>query len=227
MTLNLTFPEEYPNNPDLAGQAVVFNVTINSISATKIPELTEEYVKEYTEYDSIEAFKEGVRAQLQELSDEYFESDKKYNVLQAIVDNATFSSIPQNLIDYYAYVYRNYVEQQMLFNYGVSLDYYLTIINMSEEEFGEIARQNGESQAKMEIVQKAIADAEGIDISDDEYNELLEDYLAKQGYSSEENLRQYETKEQTIENMRLQKAWDYVVEQAVIKEEPIDSTKEN
>jgi len=227
VTLNLTFPEEYPNNPDLAGQAVVFNVTINSISATKIPELTEEYVKEYTEYDSIEAFKEGVRAQLQELSDEYFESDKKYNVLQAIVDNATFSSIPQNLIDYYAYVYRNYVEQQMLFNYGVSLDYYLTIINMSEEEFGEIARQNGESQAKMEIVQKAIADAEGIDISDDEYNELLEDYLAKQGYSSEENLRQYETKEQTIENMRLQKAWDYVVEQAVIKEEPIDSTKEN
>lgn len=227
VTLNLTFPEKYPNNPDLAGQAVVFNVTVNSISETKVPELTEDYVKENTEYDSIEAFREATRKQLQEISDENFESDKQNNVLQAVIDNSKFSSIPQSLLDYYAYVYRNYMEKKIYSSYGVSLEDYLSYLNMTNEDFEKVVSQASENQAKAEMVEKAIADAEGIAISDDEYNELLADYMSDRGISSEDDLRKYETKEQTIENMRMQKALDYVVSAAVIKEKVINETTQS
>lgn len=227
VTLNLTFPEKYPNNPDLAGQAVVFNVTVNSISETKVPELTEDYVKENTEYDSIEAFREATRKQLQEISDENFESDRQNNVLQAVIDNSKFSSIPQSLLDYYAYVYRNYMEKKIYSSYGVSLEDYLSYLNMTNEDFEKVVSQASENQAKAEMVEKAIADAEGIAISDDEYNELLADYMSDRGISSEDDLRKYETKEQTIENMRMQKALDYVVSAAVIKEKVINETTQS
>ena len=43
--LNLTFPDPYPNNPDLAGKEVVFEVTVNAVKERSIPELTDEFVK--------------------------------------------------------------------------------------------------------------------------------------------------------------------------------------
>jgi trigger factor len=58
VSIDLTFPADY-QQADLAGQAVVFNVTVNSIKKQVIPELTEEYVKSKTSYDTIDAYKEG------------------------------------------------------------------------------------------------------------------------------------------------------------------------
>lgn len=222
VSLNLTFPEVYENNPDLAGQAVVFKVTVNSISISKIPELTEDYVKENTEYDSIQAYKDATRQKLQEISDEQYESDLKNAVIGKLIEISTFSSIPQSLLDYYAGIYRNYIEKQVQSSYGMSLSDYLAKSQMSSEKFEELVSNVAESQAKVELVERAVADAEKITISEDEYNELLPEYLSDLGISSEENLRSNETKEQTIEYMRMRKALDFVISNAVVNENPID-----
>lgn len=226
LALDLTFPEVYENNPDLAGKPVVFNVTINSISVSKVPELTEDFIKENTEYDSIQAFKDATRAQLQDISDENFESAKLNNVLQAIVDSSTFSSVPQSLIDYYKASYKSYNEQVAYYTYGATLEQYLAYYGINMEQFEEISLEVATNQAKAEMVEKAIADAENIKISDDEYKDMLTKYMSDRGVTSEEVLRNYETKDQTIENMRMQKALDYVISLAVIKEELIDENTE-
>lgn len=222
LSLDLTFPENYSNSPELAGQPVVFNVTVNSISASKIPELTDEYVKEYTEYDTVAVFREESKKQLQEISDETFESERMKNVLQALIDSSTFSSIPQNLIDYYSYSYKTYLEQQAYYTYGVALADYLAYIGMSDAEFEDVVKQVAENQAKSEMVELAVAEAEGITISDAEYKELLTEYMSARGVDKEETLRQFETKEQTLDNMRMQKAVDLIISSAVIKEEILD-----
>lgn len=224
LALDLTFPESYSNSPDLAGQPVVFNVTVNSISVSQIPELTDEYVKDYTEYDTVAAFKEGSKKELQEISDESFESERMKNVLQALIDSSTFSSIPQNLLDYYSYSYRTYLEQQSYYTYGVALADYLAYIGMSEAELEDVVKRVAENQAKSEMVELAVAEAEGITISDDEYKGLLAEYMSVRGVDSEDTLRQFETREQTIDNMRMQKAVDFVINAAVIKEEILDES---
>lgn len=227
LSLDVTFPQDYKNSPELAGQPVVFNVTINSISESKIPELTEDYVKENTEFESIQAFKDATKAQLQEISDENFENAKMNNVLQAIVESSTFSSVPQSLLDYYAYSYRKYNEQMAQYQFGASLDDYLTYVGMTKEDFEEIVSKVAEGQAKAEIAEKAIADAEGIKISEAEYKELLPKYMSDRGVDTEENLLKYETKKQTKENMRMQKALDYIVGMANITEKITDETTGN
>ena len=62
VSLDLTFPEEYPQNEDLAGQDVNFKVTINSISVKNTPELTDKVVADNTDYDNVEDYKEIGRA---------------------------------------------------------------------------------------------------------------------------------------------------------------------
>jgi trigger factor len=216
LALDLTFPDNY--DPELAGKAVTFNVTVNSFTEKIIPELTEDYVKNNTDYDSIAAYKEAKRQELEEQNADTMEQDKINSLLGIIIDNAAFSSIPQNLIDFYAYSYKAYNEQMVYYALGITLEDYLTQINMTEEEFDSNILSVAENYAKAELVRKAIAEAEGIQITEADYQELIPQYLTDNGLESEEVLQQYEAKEQTIENMLLNKAMDFMVDQAVVTE---------
>ena len=51
VTLNLTFPDPYQNNPDLAGQAVVFEVKVNNVKEKTVPELTDDFVAKVSPED--------------------------------------------------------------------------------------------------------------------------------------------------------------------------------
>ena len=61
LNLDLTFPDPYTNNPDLAGKAVVFEVTVNDVKESIPAELNEEFVTSYTDYTTVDEFKEGTR----------------------------------------------------------------------------------------------------------------------------------------------------------------------
>ncbi|MDF2486627.1 MAG: trigger factor, partial [Herbinix sp.] len=58
--IELTFPEDYSNSPELAGQDVVFKVTVNAIKKEVVPELNLEYVQANTDYDTVDAYREGI-----------------------------------------------------------------------------------------------------------------------------------------------------------------------
>lgn len=218
LELDLTFPEDYIK-ADLAGQPVVFKVTINTITEYELPELTDEYVTENTSYESVEAYREAKRAALQSYSDQYIEYYKSNTVIQKVIDNATISSVPENLLNYYKYVYNNYNEQMIYSNYQMSLEDYLTANGTTPEEYDEELMSAAESLAKREMVDIAIAEAEDLKITEEDYQELLPDYLSANGLDSEETLRQYETKKRTMEQMLITKVEDFLIEQAAITKE--------
>lgn len=217
VAVNVTFPADY-QSADLAGQPVVFNVTVNSISKSVLPELTDDYVKTNTDYDSIQAYKDAKRAQLQSSNDEQAQQDKSNNVLQSIIDSSTFSSIPQSLIDYYAYSYRTYNEQMINYFYGTTLEDYLKQQGVTMDDFNKQVQEIATSYSKAELVKKAIAETEGMQITDADYQTLLPEYMKSYGVDTEDTLRQYETKEESIDNMLMQKAMDFAVSQAVVTE---------
>jgi trigger factor len=221
VTVNVTFPKDYQAT-DLAGKPVVFNVTVNSISKAVTPELTDAYVKTNTNYESVQAYKDAKRAQLQETSDQNMQNEKRNNVMQAVIDGSTFSSVPQNLIDYYAYNVRSYNEQMINYYYGTTVADYLKSVGKTQADFDSMIQEVALNQAKAELAEKAIAEAESLKISDSEYKDLLPQYLTDNGIESEDVLRQYETKEQTMENMLFRKAIDLAVSQAVVTEKTSD-----
>ena len=60
--INVTFPDPYPNNPDLAGVPVVFEVTVNYICGENIiPEMSDQFIADNTDYQTVDEYKEYVR----------------------------------------------------------------------------------------------------------------------------------------------------------------------
>jgi trigger factor len=211
--VSLSFPEDY-SSPDLAGQAVIFNVTVNSIKKSVVPELTEEYVKANTEYGTIEAYKESTRATLQAANEDTMENNKINSILTTIIDNAEISSYPQTLIDYYSFEMRDYYTQYATM-YGMELADFLSASGLTEESFATEQKAYAESRASQELALTAIIKAEKMELTDDEYKEGIAKVIEDYGYESEEVLFQSVTEEQVRESLIWEKAVKFVTEQAV------------
>lgn len=94
--LELTFPEEYPSK-DLAGQKVVFTVTINKISQKIVPELTDELVKEISDKSkNVKEYKKEVKADLEKSNAESSKSRLEQNVWGALVEKCKVKKYPED-----------------------------------------------------------------------------------------------------------------------------------
>ena len=212
VALNLTFPEDY-SSADLAGKAVVFNVTINSIKTTVVPELTEDYVKDNTDYDSVDAYKEAKRAELVKDNEKTMKNEKINNLLTAIVDGSKISSYPQTLIDYYAYEMESYYTQYASM-FGYTLADFLTANKMTEESFATEKQSYAESRAAQELVLNAIIKAEGMELTDQEYKDGVANYVKEYNYASEDELFQNATEDQIKESLIWEKAVNFILDNA-------------
>jgi len=208
VSLDLTFPDPYKNNPDLAGQPVVFEVTVNYIAEEETPELTDEFAKEHSDYQTAEEYKEGLR--------ETMESQNKKNVvMDQLMAQAKFGELPQNLIDYYTQEAKGQMTYQAAM-YGVSYEEILSYYGYTEESFLEEASVNAQENAKQDVLLTAIVADAGIALGDGEYQEQLAKLA--EGYGMpEDTVEQNIGKELLTENFLWNKAIEYVADNAVVK----------
>lgn len=213
VALNLTFPADY-SAPDLAGQAVVFNVKVNSITTSVVPELNEDFVKNNTDYDSIAAYKEGVRADLVKENDNTMRNEKIRNLITTIVDGSKISSYPQSVVDFYAFEMESYY-QQYASMFGYKLEDFLAANGLTEEKYAEEKKAYAEDRTAQELVLNAIIKAENMQLSDEEYKAGVADYIKEYGYESEEEFFKIATEGQIKESLIWEKAVNFILEQSV------------
>lgn len=191
-TLELTFPETY-SNTDYAGKAATFDVTINGIYKTQAPEITDEFVKENTEYESIAAYKEAIRSQMQASKDSSAENEKRSAIWAALVENAAVKSYNEEKVAEYILEYKNYIEEAVSSTYSMTFDAYLTNSGMTQEDFKETALSNALAMAKQQLFLDAIAEKEGLLATDEELADYIQEYMESMGYTSEEEMWTYFT----------------------------------
>lgn len=98
--INVTFPDPYPNNPDLAGVPVVFEVTVNYICGENIiPEMSDQFIADNTDYQMVDEYKEYVRGYLKDYKESTADSDREQALWQQVMDNCTFAELPQDKVD--------------------------------------------------------------------------------------------------------------------------------
>lgn len=213
LALELVFPDDYYE--DKAGKPVTFNVTVNSIKRSKLPELTDSFIADNTDFDTIEAYKASIKTKLEEQYAQSMENDKINNIFVTIIDNAEID-VPESLIEYYIanQTYQLSMEAQQ---YGIDMETYVTSSGLTMEQYNDYAKNYAETVAKQELVLKAIAEAEKMEVSDEEFNEEVQELLANGGYKSEEELYKTFSKDVIKENILLVKAYDFVIAQAVVK----------
>lgn len=216
-----TFPEDYQNE-DVAGKDAVFTVTVNSIKEKVVPKLTDAWVKESSsdEYKTVEAYKEGVKAELVKNKENQAEVQKTADVLTAIVKNSKISGYPEDEIDEYIDEMKQYYEQMMSM-YGMTFDQYLEQMGQTEEDFREEAKTAAQATIGRQMVCKMIAKAEGMTVTEEEYKKGLEDYAQKYSttsktYTAEEFEEAY-GKDVVEENILLEKVLTFITDNAVEK----------
>ena len=162
--LNLVFPRDY--SEPLAGRPVVFKVKLNEIKEKILPDLDDEFVKDVSEFDTLDEYKADIREKLQNARqievDEAFESD----LLGKVVDSMEVD-VPELMVeDQMDRAVENYSQQVK--SYGMDFDEYLKMMNMSPEIFRENTRASSERQVKIRLALEKIAALEGIEVSDEQ-----------------------------------------------------------
>ena len=218
--LDLKFPEEYGNNPDLAGQAVVFTVTLKNLKEKNVPELTVDILEELgTEATTIEEYKAQVKADLEKSNKETAEATLLNSVWGALVESCDVKKYPKGMVD----EYKENIEQQYSYYaqmFGMEIDQFF------EQMFGMSAKEMAKNTVTQELAIALIAEKEGLTIDDKAYEDGVKELAEQYGYQDkkEEFVEAYG--EDTIRKALLQeKVGNFLVENCVQVELKEDKEK--
>ncbi|MCR5268489.1 MAG: trigger factor [Lachnospiraceae bacterium] len=222
LDVHATFPAEYPNNPNLAGKEAVFKVTVNAISRKVLPELTEEFLREKTggQFGSVDEIKDYLRSQASSSLTGYADSSMYADLLNQAVENASLKQdIPED--------YLNGKKEAMIRTaksnaeaYGKSYEDYLQeYLRMDETTFLETIAHSSVESAKRSLVVQAIADTEGITVTDEEFKQRVADTMAQYGYKKEKDLFKTITEQDLKDSMLQDKVEAFLADNAVITEQ--------
>lgn len=190
--LNLTFPEVYTNNPDMAGKETVFTVTVNGIAPTAA-DLTDDLAAALDEENpTAEAYKTAVKDMLTEEAEAEFEASYDTYVedalIQKLVEECIYEEMPEELVTKYQTNFLNNMAQTASV-YGMDLSTYISAAyQMEYEEFEAITKTWAEASAKQALAFQAIANKENLNIDDARLETELTEYAQSYGYESSEDL---------------------------------------
>lgn len=216
--LPLSFPENYFSE-ELAGQEVVFTVTVNEIK--RAPELSDELASKITdgEYADVASYRAHVREELEKTKETERSNQIKSDLLTQIANTSGIKDYPQEMVDFGAANMKSYYKQQAE-AYSMEFAEFLdSLLGITEEEFDEQVEMAIKQNMQQELYLKAIAETEGIELTDEEYTGGCETLAADYNYdSADEFVAAYG--EDTIRVSLLQeKVLDFLVDNAVIQEE--------
>lgn len=189
--LNLTFPETYGSS-ELAGQDVVFTVTLDALTEKVLPELTDEWVESVTEGEqkTVEEYKEATKANLEEFYAENVKSTIMSEAWEVVMENTTVNTYPteelQALITTYQETY-----QSMASSYGMEFaDFLETYMSMDEDTFNAEVSTVAKEQMKETMVADLIIEKAKIDVSEEALDSVYEEYVSYYGYESVDALKE-------------------------------------
>lgn len=224
--ITVTFPADY-HAEDLAGKEAVFHCKIRQIQIKQLPEADDEFAKDISEFDTIEALRADKRAKLEETAKENEKNVRENRSIAAVCDNAKVE-VPDCMIERQTDYMLQDMESRMSMS-GISLDDYCKYCGTTKEEIRANYKTEAETRVKMQLVIEAVGKAEGISCSDEELEQEVEEY-AKQSGMEVEDLRKYLTdddKEYFRDRKVASKTVDFIVENAVFVEpKPVEKTEE-
>ena len=221
--LPLTFPENYTE--ELAGKDVVFTVTVNSVK--RMPELTDDLVNQITdgEYTDVDSYKESVRKDLEDAKVASRPSEINNSLLTQIAATSTIKEYPQELVDYAANNMKNYYKQQAESSNMEFADFLSTYFSMDEDTFNEQVELVVKQNLRAELYLKAIAEAEDIELTDEEYEAKCEEFAENYGYDSVEKFKAAYTEDEIRLSALEDKVLEFLSDNATIVEKSEDETE--
>ena len=216
--VHVTFPEEY-HAKELAGKPAVFQVTVKEIKEKQLPELNDEFAGEVSEFETLAEYKDDIRKKLTEKKEEDAKAKKEDDVIQAIIDGAQMD-IPEAMVETQQ---RQLVDDfaQRLQMQGLSMDQYFQFTGMTYDKMMEQVKPQAESRIQSRLVLEAVAAAENIAASEEEYDAEIE-RMAKMYQLEADKVKEMmgeQGRKQIMEDLAVRKAVEFVVGESKEKSE--------
>lgn len=208
--VTLTVPSNFSSAPEYAGRRIVYEITMKTVEQPNVPMITDGYVKEKYNCDTVADYRTKIRNELKSDIDSKVLSEKKEKVLEQIYKNSEIVGYPEDYL-------KSKTEEL-----EKSLNFYSVMKGMTNDEycrenygisFDEYVKKNIEQDAIMQLIVKA----EGISVTEYEYKDNLAAFALEQGYSNKDTFVEKYGKNMIVKNMLYKKAQNMVVESATIK----------
>ncbi|MGN0437646.1 MAG: trigger factor [Lachnospiraceae bacterium] len=216
VSLDLTFPDDYPSE-DLAGAKVNFAVTINSISVSNVPTLSDKLVADNTEYDTIDAYKESIRKDLQASNEDSAKQQAKSDVFSKVVENSNITGYDekevQDLIDKEFNSFKETAQSYEAYGYSYE-DVLASNGYASEDELKEGITEYVKNYLNQVMVLYCIADKEKINVSTEEIENMVKEYMESYSVETKEEVYDYFGEEYFEVSILSEKVMDFLMENA-------------
>ncbi|MDO5041155.1 MAG: trigger factor [Peptoniphilus sp.] len=213
-TIDVKFPEDYASE-ELKGKDAQFEIKLNSISYEELPELDDEFIKDISDFDTVEEYKADAREKREKEFEERAQSEKENKVLAKIVEDMEVD-VPEGMVNSQIDMQMDNFDQSLKMQ-GMSIEQYINMIGSNVQAFRENLRPDALKQVKTALAIEQIAKEQAIEVTDEEIDQEA-DRIVEQYFGKEED-KKAEMKESMLkankegikENLANRKAIDYVM----------------
>ena len=208
--IDITFPEDY--HKDLAGKAVVFHVKLNKLTVTIVPEQDDEFAKDVSEFDTLDALKADIKAKALEKAQKQVDSAFENAAVEKASENTTVD-MPAALVEKELDIQMERFGYQLQMS-GYSMEQYAKMMGGDMKTMREAFRPTAEKQAKISVTLEKIAEVENLTVSDEEIEEEFQS-MAKQYEMDEAKIKEMVPMDELTESLKTRKAVKIIVDNAV------------
>ena len=212
--INVKFPEDY-HATELAGKDAVFKIKLHEIKIKELPEVDDDFVKDVSDFDTVDAYKADIRTKLTEAAENRSKNevenaliDKLVELVQAEIPEAMFENrINEDIRDF---AYR-------LQSQGLNLDTYMKYTGLNNEGLRGQFRAQAERQVKVRLALEKIAQLENIQPTDEDLDAEYEKIAQNYGMEADK-VKSFIPKEDLAKDVAVEKAMEIVRSNAAITE---------
>ena len=180
--VNVTFPESY-GKEELNGKPAKFEVEVKEVKAKELPVLDDEFAKEVSEFETLEALKEDTTKKLEEANTARAEREYEEAILRSVVENAKMD-IPAVMVEQEIDRMVQNLAQRLQYQ-GLTLEQYFQFTGTDAEKMREYMKENAENKVKTELVLEALQKAEKMEVLDEELKEKASEVSKLYGANDE------------------------------------------
>lgn len=211
--VNVTFPAEY-HQKDLAGKPAMFKVAVKAIKFNEVPEINDEFVKEVSEFDTLDEYKADTKKNLEERKAKQVEESRKAKLLSKVVETSTMDMPEPMVLEQCDQMINNFA--QTLRYQGMDMQKYMEMTGSTIDTMRQSVRSEAERRLKESLVLEAIAKAENLEATDEDVEKELETMASMYGMEVDK-LKAAVTEAETESikgELKTKKALDFIAENA-------------
>ena len=177
------FPEDY-HAEEFQGKEATFKTKLNSITVEELPEIDDEFIKDISEFDTVEEYKNDLRAKLEKEAEERTRIDREGNVLRKIAEEVEVD-IPERMVeDELDRIIQNY--NQSMQGQGLTIEQYLQMLGTDIKTFREGQKGQAEAVILNRLILDKIIELENIEVTDEEIESEIDRVLGEYFKDDEE-----------------------------------------